>query len=421
MIRAWDRFWFAPEPVDTRCLLRFYLGLVAVLRLTGMHGLWQPFTWTLGAPAHRYSDETFHRGPFALPWPWLEGMPPPPLWVHHTLETAMLLLAVCFMLGVAARLTGPLLAAGWLFFIGLTQLNYHHHLWVLALAIGVVGLSRCDERFSLPAWFRGAAAAPPPPRTRLPRRLLQALVVIIYAFTFLAKCNEGWLHGDVLRALHAADMIKGPFAPLVVDLLGFRLLSWFTLFAESSIPLALCVPRLRGAAIALGLALHLGIDAMMPVYTFSYTMLTLYIAFVEPAAGRVVVLIDSRRPLHNQARRAVMLFDWLRRFTWLDARDPVVPQTVAQEATDAPVMLAIEPDGTRLRGPGAVHAVARRLPATFLFAPLLRIAPLRLWTGQRLERLHVSRSEEFLERPELPPVTGRAEQAARQTLARVKE
>src|SRR5690606_30380297 len=131
------------------------------------------------------------------------------------------------------------------------------------------------------------------PRTIASIRMVQVLLTWVYVSTLFGKLNQGWFDGTVMRILAETGMLKGPFLPYILSTIGTWGLSWYTLFAQAFFAIVVWT-RYRRWALAVGAMLHIGIDLVMNVTTFSFQMMSLYICFIHPESGLTRVYYDSR-------------------------------------------------------------------------------------------------------------------------------
>jgi hypothetical protein len=276
-------------------LLRVAFGTILLMYQTGLYGISRVASWAPAFPRHRFASEAaYYLAGFHLPAPGFAWLPVPSLSGYRRLEVAAFLLTLAWSCGLATRVTGPLLAALWSYFLLVSQLSYQHFYFLLCLVLLILAFAPTADHLSADALLRRRwRLPPPPPRSLLPVRLLQGTVSIVYGFSLLSKLNQDWFSGQIIEALRSEGAYAGPLAPLVLASFPPRFLSLFTLAVEGFLVFALWLPATRPLAVALGVALHLGIDAMMPVATYSYQMLGLYLAFVTlgPRAGRRLAFV----------------------------------------------------------------------------------------------------------------------------------
>lgn len=387
----WNRFWFSQVPTHSFALLRIFFGLVTLMSVTGLWGLFRVGDLRMRFPRDPvFAIGGLHDG-VAMPYPGLSWLPVPAPGVYSVLETLVLFLVVLMIVGLATRVVVPALALTFTYLFLTTQWNFHHHTFLMAIVLVVLATTRCGDHYSIDAVLRGRRD--PGPSSVLPLRLLQVLVVQLYVFTYLSKVGSGWLTGDVIVMLANEGRIRGALAPLVLDTVGPQAMGVATVVAEGFIAIGLLHPRMRQAALFVGVLLHLGIDALMDVGTFSYQMLALYIVFIHPVAGASVAVYDGAcRSCRRWPDRFAPL-DLLRRLSWVDLHDPAVraalPEHVWREGRGD--LLVVRPDGRVETGPDAWRYVLSRSPFTFLLGTVLYVPPLRwladwLWSVLRSRR-----------------------------------
>ena len=201
------------------------------MRQTRFYGLHRIDRFRAEIPRYEYSQSSIYDADFSMPWPLLEWVPSPSLWLYNRLDEIMLVLAALFTVGLFTRTVTVVLSALFIYIMAASQVNYYHHFWLFTLAFAVLACSRCDEHYSIDSYLRGPYA-PRPMRMILPVRLIQVLISLMYFFTCIAKLNHGWLSGEIMRVFDESGSIRGPFAPLFLKTLGYQGLSVSTLAAE---------------------------------------------------------------------------------------------------------------------------------------------------------------------------------------------
>jgi len=323
--------------------------------------------------------------------PYFTWLPLPSAFWFARIEEAMLLLSVLFMLGLFTRIVTPLLAGSMSYVFLLSQWNHSYHILVFLVVLWILALTPCSRFFSLDA-IVGRPSAKDRKSSLLPLRFIQIFVTSVYLFAFLWKCQHGWVTGRIMETLHESGGLKGPFAEWMVHRLGYQFLSLSTLAIEGLLPICLWIPSLRRPIIAFGVLMHLGIDGMMNVNTYSYQMMVLYIAFSHPEARATVVLYDGMCGMCRGSRRWASLLDWLARVQWLSFRDPKVREMVPQ-LTDEQLeheMYVIRPDGRTLPGFAGWRYLLNSFPLTFLPSWLLYL-PGVSWLGGRVYQFFANR------------------------------
>lgn len=358
LLDRWNRTWFQPASTQTLGLVRFFVTLTFVMKMVGTWGLWKGtdglrFLW----PAkHSYGYGEYVSPVTAVEWLHL---PVPTVAQFRTAEEVALYAALFFCVGLFTRVSGAVLSSLLVYFLLSSQWNYLHHVNVYTWALTLLAIAPSGDHYSVDAllrrqWarWRGLPAPTPPLRPILWQRLIVVFVSILYVSTTVAKLGPAWFDGQLMQMMVDDGWAKGPFLDGILTVMTPLTLSWWTLFAEGMLGFGLLFPQTRRFAAWCGMALHLGIDMMMNVTTFSYLMISLYLAAAAPSTGESTLRVDPTRPEQRLFGGLVRALDWGQRFT---------------VRTDGAGPLTVQPPGgPALRG---VHAVLRCLglmPLTYL-------------------------------------------------------
>jgi len=178
------------------------------------------------------------------------------------------LVAVVAMLAFARR--NP-----WVFNSG--DLLLRHLAFYAMLAPGGAALS-------VAAWRRHGTPWVFPARAAWPRRLLQVQLSAIYLATVVAKTGSTWHDGTAVGyALQIEDLIRFAVPSFILDnALLVNLMTFGTLAVEVALGLLIWNRKVRPYVLVLGVGLHLSIDLTLTVGFFSYAMISMYVAFLEP-------------------------------------------------------------------------------------------------------------------------------------------
>lgn len=128
-------------------------------------------------------------------------------------------------------------------------------------------------------------------------RLLALQAASVYFWTALNKCNAGFLSGA--RLSHYVMSFYTGSSPIDHGALHalFVLVAWATVALEFSLAFGLFFERSRRWLVVPGLLLHGTFYALLSVLTFTVTMWTLYLAFLDPdAVHRALDRLQGRRP-----------------------------------------------------------------------------------------------------------------------------
>lgn len=289
MIRAFDRWAFAPVDTAPMAALRVVVGLLTIgwtLSLLPDAGTF------LGADGLQRDLPAVSGGAWVLPL----GEPLVAL-------GALLAAAVALTLGWRTRVASVLVAV-------LLLAIQRRDPWVLnsgdlllrQLAFFVM-LMPAGETWSLDARRRGVE------RLRAPwaLRLLQLQVSALYLFSVWAKVRGGtWNDGTAVGlALQIDDLQRLPLPEALATSLPLSAaLTYSALAVEAALVVGLWLPRLRYPVMAAGVGLHLGIEATLLIGWFSFAVIGSYLAFVPADHLRYAVASTLARPLRMLRSRA---------------------------------------------------------------------------------------------------------------------
>lgn len=282
---AWHAFWFTPRDPTMLCLMRVLVGGMVAYTI---------FVWGIEFDAFFGKDgwngaellATVQGGGVAPSFWWY--VPEGWAWTVHCCCIAI---AVLFMAGLCTRVTSVLTM------IILISYSYRAHLanygldQINAILTFYLCLAPCGARFSIDSYLRSrkgrGATATPTMSTNLATRLIQVHFCVIYSFAGIAKLQgEGWWNGEAVWMAFAnteyqtIDMTWIAWYPWISDVMThgtmiFELTFWFLIWT-----------RLRPIVLAVAASLHLGIGAIMGMWTFGWIMIFGHLAFWSPALIR---------------------------------------------------------------------------------------------------------------------------------------
>lgn len=283
-MRAWNRFWFTPQPAATMCALRVMFGVVVL-------------AWGL---ALLVDLESFFMSSRVLP---------PTTYSANRLgvlrfwdgDVAVIVVYLALMVGALAMVFGRWLRLAapvtWLAFMSLgldapaidNAGDQLLRIWAAYLAI--YALLTPSPLWSASPLRRGGQFSLAPTWVV---RMFQLQLTVIYVATIVEKLpGETWRAGTAVYYAFALDDFARFPVPNVLagSLVLSNILTWLTVALELSLPFLLWTRRTRRFAIVAGVGLHVGFDYALRVGFFLPAMAIGYVAFVRPEE---VVAIAAR-------------------------------------------------------------------------------------------------------------------------------
>jgi hypothetical protein len=228
----------------------------------------------------RYAGELL---PFFYPWGWQ------PVFCVAFFAFSTLMLVGVF--SQATTLVTAMLALslywGWGHYLGVEPYT-HHHTYLVGFATLLCALTPCGRSYSVDRWWAVRKARlerrrPRPERGNLlGLRLMVIQMSAIYFWSAYDKSFPGFLEGDRLEHLFVYYYVGSDFSPWAEYRPLFCLVAWIVVLMEYLLAFGLPFAKTRKYLLAPGLILHAIFYLMLPVYTYSATMVLLYLAYVNP-------------------------------------------------------------------------------------------------------------------------------------------
>ncbi len=164
----------------------------------------------------------------------------------------------------------------------------HHHPTVLAILVLLLALTPCGRSFSLDRYLavgRTRAAGEPPPDEvgdLWAADLLCLQVCTLYLWSAVDKTTWAYVSGARLEQLLMQYYVGSDWPELPLLQAVLAMVAVAVLLLEYVLVVGLWVPRLRRWLIPLGLAMHGLFYVLIPVSTFTVTMWTVYLLFLDP-------------------------------------------------------------------------------------------------------------------------------------------
>jgi hypothetical protein len=290
---AWEAFWFSPEPTSSLAIFR-----IAFSALT--------FLWTLSL----LPDLDAFFSP--------DGIEPPhPVDLAHgywgvlnvvdtrasvlALFIVLLAASVALLVGYRTRLASVVVFVGIVSFMQRTPSIFNAGDVLIRSCAFFLMFAPAGASLSVDRWRRHRDSFWVfPTSTPWALRLIQVQVSVLYLASVWEKLHgAAWRNGTAVSlSLGLQDFQRLPAPGFVVhSLLISSVMTYLTLAVELMIGLLVWHRGARPLVLALGVGLHLSIDAGLRVGFFSEAVLTSYLAFLSPAAAMRLALAVRNRVL----------------------------------------------------------------------------------------------------------------------------
>jgi hypothetical protein len=162
-----------------------------------------------------------------------------------------------------------------------------HHIYLLIVSISLLALSPCGRSFS---WDRyralcraqDARDVPPEYGELWPQRLIALQLGALYFWTAVDKTDWSFLSGERLEQAFTWAYAGRALEPLISLGPVLVALSIIVVIVEYFLAFAIFIRRWQIWVLPLGLALHAAFYVLLPVNTYSATMMVLYLALLDP-------------------------------------------------------------------------------------------------------------------------------------------
>lgn len=159
----------------------------------------------------------------------------------------------------------------------------HHHHYVLMICCFLTGLGNSGRSFSIDrALALDSGSAPQERAHTWPQTLIVLQLCAIYLWTAIDKTNPGYLSGEWLQRIMEWVASGHPAYPIATSKWFTLPGSWIVLAIEYALPIAIMARWRLKFVIPIGLALHAAFYVLLPVFTYSATMMAIYLLVVDP-------------------------------------------------------------------------------------------------------------------------------------------
>ena len=162
-----------------------------------------------------------------------------------------------------------------------------HHVYLLLVSVSLLAFSPCGRSFSLDrcralATARSPRDVPPEYGDLWTQRLIALQLGAIYFWTAVDKTDWRFLSGERLHEAFIWPYAGRGLESLIPSGTVLAALAVTVVAVEYFLAFAIFVRRWQAWVLPIGLALHAAFYVLLPVSTYSATMMMLYLALLDP-------------------------------------------------------------------------------------------------------------------------------------------
>jgi hypothetical protein len=164
-----------------------------------------------------------------------------------------------------------------------------HHIYLLVVSTGLLAISPCGRSYSLDRYLaltkaRSDQEAPAEYGYLWPHRLIALQLAALYFWAAVDKTNWSFLSGERLQQAFVWSYGGRVLEPMISAGLLLPALATFVVAVEYFLAFTILVRRWQMFVLPVGLALHAAFYLLLPVNTYSATVMVLYLALLDPGA-----------------------------------------------------------------------------------------------------------------------------------------
>jgi Vitamin K-dependent gamma-carboxylase len=281
--RAYEKFFFAPQPPTPIALFRILYGVCVSATLLLLRSDWLDWygvhAWVSQATM-KSIEPGIRLNLFAL-------LPDDDRWIAAFFYV-FLGFAVLLTMGLWTRISSIIV------FLGLASIHQrnpfieHGGDTFLRVAGFFLMFAPAGAALSLDRLMRAhkkgerLEAVPRPPWAQ---RMIQLELALVYVISFWWKMKgHAWLNGSALYyATHLTEIQRFPLPMWTQNPVVLKVGSWSTLVLEFSLGVLIWFKRLRYPLLLLGLLFHLSLEYAFNLPMFQWDILSAYVLFIDPA------------------------------------------------------------------------------------------------------------------------------------------
>ncbi len=207
---------------------------------------------------------------------------------------AFFVFAAGALIGYRARISIGLLGVTVLTLYALTQSGVgtvgwnHHHVYILGASCFLLSLTDCGRSYSFDRWrsLQGGEEVVPEYGVLWGQRLIALQMSALYFWTAVDKTDPAFISGQRLEQIFVWSYTGRTLEILLFSPLLLAALSFAVVVVEYFLAYAILTRRWRKVAFCIGLSMHATFYLMLPVSTYSATMMLLYLALLDPKTVR---------------------------------------------------------------------------------------------------------------------------------------
>ena len=162
-----------------------------------------------------------------------------------------------------------------------------HHIYLLLVSVSLLALSPCGRSFSLDRYralvtARSPRDVPPEYGDLWTQRLIALQLAALYFWTAVDKTNWQFLSGERLQEAFIWSYAGRALEPLISSGALLPALAVTVVVVEYFLAFAIFVRHWQAYVLPIGLALHAAFYVLLPVNTYSATVMVLYLALLDP-------------------------------------------------------------------------------------------------------------------------------------------
>ncbi|AYE86769.1 HTTM domain-containing protein [Sulfitobacter sp. D7] len=198
--------------------------------------------------------------------------------------------AIAALLGVRARLSIGLLGLTIFLLYGMRQAGLgtagwnHHHVYLLGISCIFLMFTDCGRSYSFDRWtaIQSGNRILPEHGILWGQRLIALQMSALYFWTAVDKSDQAFISGQRLEQIFVWSYSGRTLEILLASPMLLALMSCAVLVVEYFLAYAILTRRHRATAIFIGLSMHSTFYLLLPVSTYSATMMLLYLALLDP-------------------------------------------------------------------------------------------------------------------------------------------